>query len=467
MAQQVIPAIQLVPRYHTIRRCNNYVMLQSIPCSPECKIVGQILLDHLSYALTATADVPVVYLQQLWRTVSKVPDTEDTIKFCWILRNIPTQWICSELFFIFQWKLLKIYLSHRMLISDEFLTKDIRATDDFKEYETVFFGLDVLKNQPKAVVSTQGMHRSTPRAHKTPTLTAASEKDEQTYDDVNDSDDRLEPRIYKENPEHVDDDDDKEEETVDELKGDETGNKNITQELTDIVSLSTHKISKNSLSKRRISSKYSHLPGALRRMCRRQGYMIKNMERKCITNKYFCHIHKKVDQVLHEIVPQLAEKGIDDLIENNLKPSIAETIIEDRDAFLSEVPNIVTSSNDHRRTFQELHQANDPALWEVLKYKFENSSTSNTSCRDDDIHPQRHDDHQEDDVPPAGEKRVERHKASKSSKSAREDEVIQKDETPGLIIKLQNVDKHLLTIFNRARIEATLNHMLSNQFKNA
>ncbi|GKE10615.1 hypothetical protein Tco_1414166 [Tanacetum coccineum] len=55
---------------------------QSIPCSTECKIVGKILLDHpLSYALTATADVPVVYLQQFWRTVSKVHDTEDTIKF--------------------------------------------------------------------------------------------------------------------------------------------------------------------------------------------------------------------------------------------------------------------------------------------------------------------------------------------------------------------------------------------------
>ncbi|GJX00473.1 hypothetical protein Tco_0184386 [Tanacetum coccineum] len=48
-----------------IRRCNNYDMLKSIPCSPECKIVEKILLDHpLSYALTATADVPVVYLQQ-------------------------------------------------------------------------------------------------------------------------------------------------------------------------------------------------------------------------------------------------------------------------------------------------------------------------------------------------------------------------------------------------------------------
>ncbi|GJV91281.1 retrovirus-related pol polyprotein from transposon TNT 1-94 [Tanacetum coccineum] len=55
---------------------------ESIPCSPECKIVGQILLDHpLSYALTSTADVPVVYLQQLWKTVCKVPDTKDTIMF--------------------------------------------------------------------------------------------------------------------------------------------------------------------------------------------------------------------------------------------------------------------------------------------------------------------------------------------------------------------------------------------------
>ncbi|GKF45247.1 hypothetical protein Tco_0131799, partial [Tanacetum coccineum] len=60
MAQHVIPAAQLVPQYKPIRRCNNYAVF---------------------YALTATADVPAVYLQQFWRTVSKVPDTEETIKF--------------------------------------------------------------------------------------------------------------------------------------------------------------------------------------------------------------------------------------------------------------------------------------------------------------------------------------------------------------------------------------------------
>ncbi|GKD75436.1 hypothetical protein Tco_1333718 [Tanacetum coccineum] len=59
-----------------------YWSSEYIPCSPECKIEGHILLDHpLSYALTAIVDVLVVYLLQFWKTVSKVPDTKDTIKF--------------------------------------------------------------------------------------------------------------------------------------------------------------------------------------------------------------------------------------------------------------------------------------------------------------------------------------------------------------------------------------------------
>ncbi|GJR58604.1 hypothetical protein Tco_1500766 [Tanacetum coccineum] len=110
----------------------------------------------------------------------------------------------------------------------------------------------------------------------------------------------------------------------------------------DTVSLPTATTSKDPYFTRRISSKYIHPPGALRRMCRRQGYMIKNMERKCVTTKYFWKTHKKVDRVLHEIIPQLAERAMDDLIENNLKPSIAATIIGDCDAFRSEVPDLVS-----------------------------------------------------------------------------------------------------------------------------
>ncbi|GJY91972.1 hypothetical protein Tco_0507754 [Tanacetum coccineum] len=67
-----------------IGRCNNYVMLQSIQCSPDCKIVGQILVDHpWSYVVTATVDVPAVYLQQFWNTVSKVVNANDSIRFKW------------------------------------------------------------------------------------------------------------------------------------------------------------------------------------------------------------------------------------------------------------------------------------------------------------------------------------------------------------------------------------------------
>ncbi|GJY25655.1 hypothetical protein Tco_0400381 [Tanacetum coccineum] len=45
-----------------------------------------------------------------------------------------------------------------------------------------------------------------------------------------------------------------------------------------------------------------------------------------------------------------------------------------------------------------------------------------------------------------------------------EDEVILEDETPELITEYQQVDKCVPTIFDRARIEATLNDALSNQF---
>ncbi|GJS59989.1 hypothetical protein Tco_0654773 [Tanacetum coccineum] len=158
-----------------------------------------------------------------------------------------------------------------MLILDAFLTEEICATDDFKDYETVFMIVDVPINQPQPVVSTQGTHRSTPRAYRKPTLTASplgkkrkqsaresssprqshkitikrkkssttpipppsddrerdeiaeatilieGDEDEESYasefadsvlnDDVDDSGTRLEPESRKENPKKVDDDD--------------------------------------------------------------------------------------------------------------------------------------------------------------------------------------------------------------------------------------------------------------------
>ncbi|GKF73227.1 hypothetical protein Tco_0219559, partial [Tanacetum coccineum] len=143
---------------------------------------------------------------------------------------------------------------------------------------------------------------------------------------------------------------------------------------------------------------------------------------------------------------QLAERATNDLIEGNLKRVVADTVIQERDAFQTDVsaliskefdaqsPQIIeeifkiyvqnnviqvhptTSTSNETTSLADLQQqsyskiksnlqdqANDPALLDVLKRKFEKSSTSNTSCRDDAFHSQRHDDHQEDVAPPKGE----------------------------------------------------------------
>ncbi|GJV52105.1 hypothetical protein Tco_1447846 [Tanacetum coccineum] len=135
----------------------------------------------------------------------------------------------------------------------------------------------------------------------------------------------------------------------------------------------------------------------------RQGYMIRDMERKCVTTDELWKVHGKVDQVLHEIVPQLVEIATNDLVESNLKPTMADTIIQERDDFQDAVYALISKefdALDHRRTFQEI-------------------CTAPYEEKDDDFHSQHHDDHQDDDAPPKGEKRMERHKTSKRSKSVR------------------------------------------------
>ncbi|GJU97056.1 hypothetical protein Tco_1326327 [Tanacetum coccineum] len=187
--------------------------------------------------------------------------------------------------------------------------------------------------------------------------------------------------------------------------------------------------------------------------------------------------------------------GIKDLIENNLKPCIAATIIEDRDAFRSKVLDLVS---------QEFN-AQAPQLIEELFKNYVQSNiiqvhptttTSTETTSSADLQQQLYFKmKRKDNAPPEGEKRVKRHKASKSSNSARgssskhsskdsttyvskqqqqqewdkwveetvidEDEVIPKDETPKLITELQDVDKRVLTIFDYARMKATLNDALS------
>ncbi|GJY11892.1 hypothetical protein Tco_0381201 [Tanacetum coccineum] len=121
-------------------------------------------------------------------------------------------------------------------------------------------------------------------------------------------------------------------------------------------------------------------------------------------------------------------------------------------------------------------------LWNVLKAKYEKSSTSNESCGFDAFSKRDHDDHEGDDAHLKGEKNEKRQNVSKSSKSARgssskkpaketnisaseeqqqdwdawvdipvidEDEEILKEETSELINEFQNVDNRVPTIFDR------------------
>nr|GEY94479.1 hypothetical protein [Tanacetum cinerariifolium] len=168
MAQQIILAVQLVPKFQGIRICNNYALLQSIPCSSECKIVGKTLLDHpLCYALTATADVPAVYLQQFWQTVHKKKNVIQYPRFIKLIiadlmekyPSIPQRIdeYCNSI--KDDTPLVSVYSIGNVLfrgirISDAFINAEIHATNDNKEYDTVFVRVDIPMNKPQPVVST-------------------------------------------------------------------------------------------------------------------------------------------------------------------------------------------------------------------------------------------------------------------------------------------------------------------------
>ncbi|GJT93894.1 hypothetical protein Tco_1082739 [Tanacetum coccineum] len=115
-----------------------------------------------------------------------------------------------------------------MLILDAFLTEEIRATNNFKEYETVFMKRDEIA---KATLLSLTLHKTALAAEAQENIAKVQEKlaeeeieklvegdeDKESYasefvdsvlnDDVNDFDTRLEPKSHKENPKKVDDDD--------------------------------------------------------------------------------------------------------------------------------------------------------------------------------------------------------------------------------------------------------------------
>ncbi|GKB56825.1 hypothetical protein Tco_0913011 [Tanacetum coccineum] len=177
---QVIPADQLVSsKYQTIGRCNNYAVLPNIMCPKECKIVGQLLVDHaLSYALTATVDVPaVVYVRErpIMRSLTDDRERDEITEATILSLTMHKTALAVEA----QENVAKV--------QEKLMEEDIEKIVDGEDEESYAseFANSVFLNE---------------------------EEDFGT---------RLEPGSHKENPETVDDDDDDEEEKKDDKKDDD------------------------------------------------------------------------------------------------------------------------------------------------------------------------------------------------------------------------------------------------------
>ncbi|GJY25266.1 hypothetical protein Tco_0399992 [Tanacetum coccineum] len=302
-----------------------------------------------------------------------------------------------------------------MLIPDAFITDEIHATDDYKEYETVSPTLSVVtpqKKKRKQVVGEICLPRKLlkvtikqKKAKTTPIPPPTAEAQE----NVAKVQEKLaeeeiekmveEPKSHKKNPKTVDDDDDEnknDKKDDDDKKNDDNDDHTYhTLELTKTVSPSNATTSKAQHKTRRISSKYSHIPEVIHRMCRRQGYMIQRMEKKYVTDRnlkrFVADTIIQERDALQAEVPALVLKEFSDqapqIIEELFKSYVSNNVIQ-----VHPTTNTSTSINSSVVLQQQLYlkmkfnlqdQAADSELWDVLKRKFEKSSTLTTSFRDD------------------------------------------------------------------------------------
>ncbi|GKB26741.1 integrase, catalytic region, zinc finger, CCHC-type containing protein [Tanacetum coccineum] len=167
---------------------------KNIPCSMECKIIGKILIDHaLSYALTATTNVPAMYIEQFWKTVKQVSNANDTIRFTIDretitytvdmfrdTRKLPMEtpanpFIEQQKKDVIQYprftKIIIIDLMKKFPSISQSLEENYHSIkDDIPLVSVYTTGNVAVRGMLILVESTQGTNR-TPRATRTPTLT--------------------------------------------------------------------------------------------------------------------------------------------------------------------------------------------------------------------------------------------------------------------------------------------------------
>ncbi|GKD57179.1 hypothetical protein Tco_1290566 [Tanacetum coccineum] len=200
-------AAQLVPQYKPIGRCNNYAVLQSILCSPECKIVELILLDHLETPENPFVTPANIYTIEAFMNIVGYQGVVDK-KFPNIPKRLEEEYhsIKDDVPLVSVYKPGNV-LVRGMLIPDALLTTEIRQTDDFKEITpsahrspTVFVSPLVSRMRKRITGESSSPQQS---------LKITIKQKQEVEKDDDDSEDRIEPGSHKDNPKVVYNDDDK------------------------------------------------------------------------------------------------------------------------------------------------------------------------------------------------------------------------------------------------------------------
>ncbi|GJW94111.1 hypothetical protein Tco_0173783 [Tanacetum coccineum] len=261
-----------------------------------------------------------------------------------------------------------------MLIPDDLLTDAIRDTKAYQDYEEKYGVVEILVIQKELVESTQRTHRTpnpadviqkknrkgTPTAGETSSLSKSLKIQFKNGT-------RIEPVSHKDNSEEVDDDD----ETKDDEKDDD-------DDQDDHALIRTRKLGSLEIRTEKMQTPTSSPPRSIG----------KDLSSDKAIDQELLGIKEKVDKVLHDIVLKIASNATNDLIDDNLPRIVANVVKKEREASQAIV---------HAMILQE---------FDVLRAKFEKSSASAGSCRDDAFCKHDHDEHQGDDALPEGEQKI-------------------------------------------------------------
>nr|GEU45246.1 putative RNA-directed DNA polymerase, eukaryota, reverse transcriptase zinc-binding domain protein [Tanacetum cinerariifolium] len=348
-------------------------------------IVGKILLDHpLSYALTATTDVPAVYLQQFWKTVTKIPDTDYTIIFKLDSEEIvyTIDMFRNTLHLLMETPENSFVVPANIEIIESLMNKVGYQGHDHTKINILQLFHDVVNHTN---VDYAALLWSTPRAHRTPTFTTTSPQGKKRKQKKLDEKEGNEMGSLKIRTEKM--------QTpiptpTRSSRKDLSSDKTNFKELTTTVSPTTATTSKDSSTLKRkktsISYKTKIRLGSIVGMCRQPGQIRIHIKNKFITHDFFmgkirevldhCNKDCEVDPInVPEIISKEfaihGPKMIEELFRKhklnttlNLYPTTSSLTAEISTAGLQQqlYLNMKTKPQD---------QAADPELWEILKAK--------------------------------------------------------------------------------------------------